>query len=218
MAKKLYAILFLVAALGLGLWAQSTIITMGEKQIEIPDPDFPAPKMDATQVAQLNFFDTDAVVMRAVYGDPKIIEAMATDERDIDVSMKNPFFMAFTVAELDAYDFSEAEFLEMGADMAAGVAQGLSGVTEGEDSDVESAIILGESFRTRFSFGLTVLVKDEVTGKTMIMVLCPTLVKGKLLMLMSGIEYSDNLSINKVERHLRRWSSDIYQANPSRIK
>lgn len=217
MAKKLCAVLFVVA-LGLGLWAQSTLITVGDTQIEITEPDFPAPKLDEAQVAQLNFFDSDEVVMRAVYGDPKVVEAMVREGSDLDVSIKNPFFMAFSVTSLDGYDLSDMDFDDMAANMASGIAQGIGSVEEGEDSELEAFIILGESIRTRYSLGVTLLVKEKGQENPAIMVICPTMVKGKLLMLLAGMEYRDNLSINKVERYLRGWSADIYSANPAKKK
>lgn len=216
MAKKLYAILFLVAALGLGLWAQSTFITIGGTAIEIPEPEVSGPKVDEASLTAAIPSDMQGGKIQAVYGDPTVVQAMIME--DESMTLKNPLYLAMSVADLDNVDLGDQDISSISEGIAQGMFDGLSGVANEDPDNHVLPLILGEYFRTKYAVGYTILIQEEPNSDPKIIVLAPMLVKGKLLICMIMLDYKDSLSINKAERYARGWVQDIYRVNYTRTK
>ena len=216
MAKKLYAILFLVAALGLGLWAQSTFITIGGTAIEIPEPEVSGPKVDEASLTAAIPSDMQGGKIQAVYGDLSAVQAMIAEDNSI--TLKNPLYLALSVSELDNMDMGDTDISAMSDGIVQGMFDGISAVSNDEQEKPIIPMILGEYFRTKYAVGYTILIQEEPNSDPMIMVIAPMVVKGKLLICMIMLDYKDSLSINKAERYARAWVQDIYRVNYTRHK
>ena len=103
MAKKLCAVLLLVTALGFGLWAQAVTFAIGNANIQLPAPAGAGPKLGTDDMANVAIFAESSITLRAMYGNREALMDMGNDEAN--ATFPEQAYIAFTVDELDAYDF-----------------------------------------------------------------------------------------------------------------